>query len=147
MGREELLIMRLTNDEWEKARASIMLFWDTVPSQETIVKFLNNSQNIMLSAELEKSLVGLLIGYILERWDKDEPMLFLYSIDVAETYRRKGIGTALIEAAKKLGRAQSCSEAFVFTNASNLAAMQLYQSTGGKRSHPDDVVMFDYDEL
>lgn len=141
----EVSITRLTTDEWKKAQASITLFWDTAPSQETIVKFLSNSQNILLSAELDDSLVGQVIGYILERWDKNEPMLFLYSIDVAETYQRRGIGTALIEAIRKLGRTQGCSEAFVFTNESNPAAMQLYQSTGGKRSNPDDVVMFEYD--
>jgi len=145
MGIEELSIIRLTTDEWEKAQASITLFWDTAPSQETIVKFLSNSQNILLSAELDEELVGQVIGYILDRWDKDKPMLFLYSIDVAETYQRRGIGTALIEAVRKLGREQDCSESFVFTNESNLAGMQLYQSTGGKRSKPDDVVMFEYD--
>jgi ribosomal protein S18 acetylase RimI-like enzyme len=145
MGIEELSIIRLTTDEWEKAQASITLFWDTAPSQETIVKFLSNSQNILLSAELDEELVGQVIGYILDRWDKDEPMLFLYSIDVAETYQRRGIGTALIEAVRRLGRAQGCSESFVFTNESNLAGMQLYQSTGAKRSNPDDVVMFEYD--
>jgi ribosomal protein S18 acetylase RimI-like enzyme len=145
MGIEELSIIRLTTDEWEKAQASITLFWDTAPSQETIVKFLSNSQNILLSAELDEELVGQVIGYILDRWDKDKPMLFLYSIDVAETYQRRGIGTALIEAVRKLGREQDCSESFVFTNESNLAGMQLYQSTGGKRSNPDDVVMFEYD--
>ncbi len=142
---EKLSITRLTIDEWEKAQASITLFWDTAPSQETIVKFLSNSQNILLSAELDGTLVGQVIGYILDRWDRDKPMLFLYSIDVAETYRGKGIGTALIEAIRKQGRAQNCSEAFVFTNRSNPAAMQLYQSTGGKRADPDDVVMFEYD--
>ncbi|HEY9707427.1 MAG TPA: GNAT family N-acetyltransferase [Oculatellaceae cyanobacterium] len=144
---EELLIMRLTTDEWEKAQASITLFWEKSPTQETVVKFLSNSQNILLSAELDNSLVGQVIAYILERWDQDEPMLFLYSIDVAHTYQRKGIGTALIEAVRKLGRVQGCSETFVFTNESNLAGMQLYQSTGGKKSNPDDVVMFEYDEL
>lgn len=145
MGIQELSIARLTTDEWEKAQASITLFWDTAPTQETIVKFLSNSQNILLSAELDDFLVGQLIGYILDRWDKNEPMLFLYSIDVLETYQRRGIGTALIEAFRKLGRTQGCSEAFVLTNKSNVAAMQLYQSTGGKRSNPDDVVMFEYD--
>jgi ribosomal protein S18 acetylase RimI-like enzyme len=147
MIMEELLIMRLTTDEWEKAQASITLFWEKAPSQQTVVKFLSNSQNILLSAELDNSLVGQVIGYILERWDQDEPMLFLYSIDVAESYQRKGIGTALIEAVRKIGRVQGCSESFVFTNESNLPAMQLYQSTGGKRSNPDDVVMFEYDEV
>lgn len=141
----EVSITRLTPNEWKKALDSIRLFWDTVPSQETIVKFLGNSQNILLSAEVDDAIAGQVIGYILDRWDKDEAMLFLYSIDVAQTYQRKGIGTALIEAVRKLGREQGCSEAFVFTNCSNIAAMQLYQSTGGKRSNPDDVVMFEYD--
>ncbi|NEQ23652.1 MAG: GNAT family N-acetyltransferase [Microcoleus sp. SIO2G3] len=145
MSIEELSITRLTTDEWEKAQASIMLFWDIAPSQETIVKFLSNSQNILLSAEIGNSPVGQVIGYILDRWDKDEPMLFLYSIDVAESYQRRGIGTALIEAVRKVGREQGCSESFVFTNESNPAGMQLYLSTGGKRSNPDDVVMFEYD--
>jgi ribosomal protein S18 acetylase RimI-like enzyme len=145
MSIEKLSITRLTTDEWEKAQASITLFWDTAPNQETIVKFLRNSQNILLSAELDDAPVGQLIGYILERWDKNEPMLFLYSIDVAESYQRRGIGKALIEAVRKLGRIQGCSEAFVLTNESNIPAMQLYQSTGGKRANPDDIVMFEYD--
>ncbi|HAX78875.1 MAG TPA: hypothetical protein DCY88_24365 [Cyanobacteria bacterium UBA11372] len=145
MSIEKLSIARLTTNEWEKAINSITLFWDTAPSQETIVKFLSNYQNILLSAELDNAPVGQLIGYILERWDKNEPMLFLYSIDVAENYQRRGIGKALIEAVRKLGRIEGCSEAFVLTNESNLPAMQLYQSTGGKRSNPDDVVMFEYD--
>jgi ribosomal protein S18 acetylase RimI-like enzyme len=145
MDIQQLSITRLTTDKWEKALDSITLFWDTTPSQETIVKFLSNSQNILLSAEIDDVLVGQVIGYILERWDKDEPMLFLYSIDVEETYQRQGIGTALIKAVRKLGQTEGCSEAFVFTNESNLAAKQLYQSTGGKRSNPDDVVMFEYD--
>lgn len=141
----ELLIARLNTDELRKAQASVELFWDTLPSQKTITKFLSNSHNILLSAELDGVLVGQLIGYILERWDIGLPMLFLYSIDVAEGYRRRGIGTALIAAIREIGREAGYAEAFVFTNESNFAAMQLYQSTGGKISTPDDVVMFEYD--
>jgi hypothetical protein len=32
---EQLSIARLTTDKWEKARASITLFWDTTRSQKT----------------------------------------------------------------------------------------------------------------
>jgi ribosomal protein S18 acetylase RimI-like enzyme len=145
LNLEQLSITRLTTAQWEKAQESITLFWEKTPSQKTIVKFLSNSQNILLSAEIDDLLVGQVIGYILDYWDKDEPMLFLYSIDVEETYQRQGIGTALIQALKKLAQAENCCEMFVFTNESNLAAKQLYQSTGGKRSIPDDVVMFEYD--
>jgi ribosomal protein S18 acetylase RimI-like enzyme len=140
-----LSITRLKIDELEKAQASVEQFWDTLPSQKTMTKFLSNSHNILISAELDGALVGQVIGYILDRWDIGLPMLFLYSIDVAENCRRRGIGTALIAAIREIGRAEGCTEGFVLTNESNFAAMQLYQSTGGKISTPDDVVMFEYD--
>lgn len=144
---EQLSITRLRTDQWEKAQASITLFWDIAPSQAIILRFLSNSQNILLSAEVDGVLVGQAIAYILDRWEQDQPMLFLYSIDVVENYQRQGIGRGLIEAVKKIGQAENCSEGFVFTNDSNLAAKGLYQSTGGKRSNPDDVVMFEYELL
>jgi ribosomal protein S18 acetylase RimI-like enzyme len=146
-GMEQLSITRLTTDQWEEAQASITLFWDIVPSQAIIIRFLSNSQNILLSAEVEGVLVGQAIAYILDRWEQEQPMLFLYSIDVVENYQRQGIGRGLIAAVKKIGQAENCSEGFVFTNESNLAAKGLYQSTGGKRSNPDDVVMFEYELL
>ena len=93
---------------------------------------------------MDAELVGQVIGYILDRWDADEPMLFLYSIDVVESYRRQGIGKALIQAFRELGRVRGCSELFVFTHESNFPAMRLYESTGGKRASPD-AVMFEYD--
>ena len=140
----QLSITRLTTDQWEKAQASVTLFWDIIPSQATILRFLSNSHNILLSAEVEGILVGQAIAYILESWERDRPMLFLYSIDVVEEYQRQGIGRGLIAATKKIGQAENCSEGFVFTNESNLAAKGLYESTGGQRSNPDDVVMFEY---
>ena len=152
---KKLTIARLTIDELETAQSSVELFWDKRPDRETIVKFLQNPQNLLLSAELDCVLVGQAIGqsphfvngYILDRWDRPEPMLFLYSIDVAEPHQRQGIGKALIEKFKQIGREYGCDEAFVPTNKSNLAAMQLYRSTGGKVTQPDDVVIFEYNEL
>jgi hypothetical protein len=53
MDRSKLSGTHLTPDQWEKAQASVALFWDTKPSQEIILKFLNNPQNMLLSAELD----------------------------------------------------------------------------------------------
>ena len=145
MDKEQLAIARLTPEQWTKARDSITLFWDKVPSQETVIRFLSNSQNVLLSVEINDILVGQLIGYILDCWENNESMFFLYSIDIVETYQRQGIGTTLIKEVQKYSQMEGCTEAFVFTNESNLAAKRLYQSTGGRRSLPDDVVMFEYD--
>tara|TARA_Y100000588_G_scaffold334101_1_gene373374 strand:- start:835 stop:1263 length:429 start_codon:yes stop_codon:yes gene_type:complete len=140
----QISIKRLGKDDWQKARKSVALFWDVVPNRATIVRFLDQPQNILLSAEMGDEPVGQLIAYVLDRWDRDESELFLYSIDVVKTHRRKGVGKALVEELRKLGRAQGCLGTFVFTNESNFPAMQLYQTTGGNRSNPDDV-MFEYD--
>jgi len=105
---EQFSSTRMTTDKWEKPQVSIMLFWDITLSQETTVKFLSNSQNVLCSAEVDDVLVGQVIGHILERWDKDESILFLYSIALSEIYQRKRIGTALIKAVRKLGQAEGC---------------------------------------
>ena len=51
----------------------------------------------------------------------------------------------MIAALSGLGRSGRWDEMFVFTNASNAAAMALYASAGGISPPPDDVVMFDFE--
>ena len=62
----------------------------------------------------------------------------------AEPFRRRGLGKAMLAALSELGRSGRWREMFVFTNASNEAAMALYRSCGGVRPNPDDV-MFDFE--
>jgi ribosomal protein S18 acetylase RimI-like enzyme len=86
--------------------------------------------------------VGFIHGYVLRRFDRTS--FFIYSVDVAEPARRRGIAKAMLTALREHGQRAGWDEAFVFTNASNPAGMALYQSVGGVRPNPDDV-MFDFD--
>jgi len=85
--------------------------------------------------------VSLAYGYVLDRLHQVD--LLLYSIDVAQSHHRRGIGRAMLEALKTLCLERGYAEMWVLTNASNAAAMRLYASAGGVREF-EDVEMFAY---
>ena len=119
------------------------LFWQMPPSPDKLRQFLADDRNILIVAEANGKPVGQVLGYILQSWDTRAPKLFLYSMDVVESHRRRGIGRRLIESFREAGRQSGCGEMFVFTNASNEPAMRLYKKLGGTRTNLDDV-MFEW---
>jgi ribosomal protein S18 acetylase RimI-like enzyme len=104
-------------------------------------EFLADENMVNLAAISEKRVVGFVYGYILRRFETVS--LFIYLVDVVEEFQRCGIARAMLNALDAKGRGGAWSEMFVFTNASNVPAMQLYASTGGVRPNTDDV-MFDF---
>lgn len=112
-------------------------------SLEYLRKFLSNPANYLIVAEAGNKPAGFLLGYRLERLKEESFKFFIYEIDVDEKFRRRGIGTALIEYAKNVVRAEKMINAFVFTNYSNEGAVEFYQSTGAKIEKGDDL-MFVY---
>jgi ribosomal protein S18 acetylase RimI-like enzyme len=87
--------------------------------------------NVLMVATQRSNPIGFALGYLLDRVDAAHPMLFLYEIDVAAPYRRRGIGRHLVEAMKAVACAHGVLKMWVQTSPSNLAAQALYRSTGG----------------
>lgn len=113
-------------------------------SIEPSAEFFVHDNNVLLVARTDGEPSGFLFGYVLSGLKTPYPKMLLYSIDVFEQFRRRGIATALIAELKKLAREHRCSEIFVLTETHNEAAMGLYRKTGGVRQNQDDV-MFVYD--
>lgn len=141
----DCVIERLGPEEWERAAANCALFWAMAGRSTALQAFLRSAANILVVAEVDGAPAGQVIGYVLARWDRPAPMLFLYSIDVAEEYRRQGIARRMIETFRAVGRGCGCTDGFVFTNAANTPAMQLYAALGAMRPNRDDV-LFDWVE-
>ena len=59
------------------------------------------------------------------------PELWVNEVAIAPTYRRRGLGRAVLKALFDLSRALHCRAAWVITDRSNRAAMALYLSAGG----------------
>jgi aminoglycoside 6'-N-acetyltransferase I len=67
----------------------------------------------------------------------DKPReMWINEIGVAPDYRRAGIGRSLLEALLAHSKAIGCGEAWVLTDANNIAAIALYASAGGHEERP-----------
>ena len=106
-------------------------------------KFLKDPNNALFVAFIENKALGFLTANRLQRFDKRGAEVLLYEIGVHDDFRQRGIGKALIGAAKHWAKEAGADEAWVLTNRSNMAAIALYQSTGGTtESETPDEVMF-----
>jgi aminoglycoside 3-N-acetyltransferase I len=109
-------------------------------SLEYMKRFLSNPANYLIVAEVEGNLAGFLLAYALERLKEDSHKMFIYEIEVAEGYRRKGVGTALISHVRGIVKREKMLSAFVFTNYWNEGAVEFYKSTGAEVENGDDLL-------
>jgi len=116
--------------------------FDRPPDVQATRTYLADDRNYLLLAYLDDGAVaGFVRGTELRRLDGPARQMFLYEIDVAPEYQRRGVGAALIRALEQICRDEGFGEMFVFTNRSNTAAMRLYASTGA-HTETDDEQMF-----
>ncbi|HEY6030802.1 MAG TPA: GNAT family N-acetyltransferase [Gaiellaceae bacterium] len=105
---------------------------------------LADERTLFLAAFDGSEPVGFVFGYELLRRHGDPSILFLYEIEVASAHRGQGVGARLLRGLAAIARERGIRTGFVLTNASNDAAMRLYESLGGVRPNPDDV-MWDFE--
>ncbi|MER5914022.1 GNAT family N-acetyltransferase [Streptomyces sp. NPDC001982] len=91
----------------------------------------------------EDTPVGFVSGVETIHPDKGTEM-FLYELAVADPYRRRGIGRALIGRLAALGRELGCYGMWVLIDAGNDVALAAYRSAGGKDEGSCSVVTWDF---
>jgi ribosomal protein S18 acetylase RimI-like enzyme len=125
-------IRRLGAGDGARAEAAVRAFKSHSHTADSLTSFLSNSANYLLVAEAdnESEPVGYLLAYRLQRPDRQAAQMFIYEVDVAEAWRRRGLGSALLEKIRRLARAEGMFEAFVLTSRDNEAARSLYARTG-----------------
>ena len=133
-------IRRLESNNANTGVALVEQFHSSDVSLERIERLLSNEANYLIVAEIEDNLAGFIWAHRLERLDRNPFVIFLYEIEVAADYRRKGIGTALIDFIRELSNEERPTEMFLFTNHSNAAAVEFYKSTGAKIENGDDLL-------
>jgi ribosomal protein S18 acetylase RimI-like enzyme len=87
--------------------------------------------------------VGFVSGVETVHPDKGTEM-FLYELAVAEPFRRRGIGRALIRELAALARERGCYGMWVGVDTGNDVALATYRSAGGKDDGTCTVVTWDF---
>ena len=105
-------------------------------------EFLGDPRHRLTVAIDAGAVVGFVSAVLYVHPDKPAPELWINEVGVASSHQRRGIARRLLAATLEDARAAGCSEAWVLTDRTNQAAMQLYEAVGGDPS--GDHVMFTF---
>jgi ribosomal protein S18 acetylase RimI-like enzyme len=137
------VIRRLAPGDEQLLRELCRHFKDRVPSQEEAVAVLAREELPIWVAEVDGELAGFAYAHVLLRIDGDTSV-FLYELGVDERFQRRGLGRALVEEARSLGRELGAKEMWVETSYDNESAKQTYAAAGGTE-FPETVLTFEWD--
>ena len=85
--------------------------------------------HLLLALDDDGAPIGMVSGVELTHPDKGTEM-FLYELAVDDGARRRGIGTALVEALRELARERGCRGMWVLTDADNAPGLGTYRKAG-----------------
>jgi len=109
------------------------------PDDTWLARQLAKESIILLVAEIDGSIVGGLTAYILDKLEAARSEIYLYDLAVAETHRRQGVATALIEELQHIAAETGAWAVFVQADYVDPPAIALYTKLGAR----EEVLHFD----
>ena len=109
------------------------------PSAEYQRRLLASDTFIALAAIEAGQVVGGIAAYELRKFEQERSEIYIYDLAVAETHRRRGIATALIDALRPIARTHGAWVIFVQADRGDDPAIALYTRLGTR----EDVLHFD----
>ena len=103
-----------------------------VPSDH-LRKLLARPHLIVLVAVVDEAVVGGLVAYELEKLESMRSELYIYDLAVAESHRRRGIATALIERLHAVAAERGSSIVYVQADWGDEPARALYGKLGSRK--------------
>ena len=137
-----LIVRQLFPIDADVAKALVRRFHKAEVSIEYLKHILSNPANRLIIAEVDGELAGFLYAHLVNRLRLEEQQIFIYEIEVAPEYQRRGVGSALMRFIRGIADSKGI-ECFVFTSHSNAQAVSFYKNTGGNIPNGDDL-MFVY---
>jgi aminoglycoside 3-N-acetyltransferase I len=109
------------------------------PSEEYLRQLLGGDSFVAVAAIENKKVVGGITAYELKKFEQQRSEIYIYDLAVAETHRRRGIATALINELKKIAVARGAYVIYVQADIGDESAIELYTKLGIR----EDVLHFD----
>ena len=101
-------------------------------SKESLETYLKKEDTIFIACYLEEAgeqvLAGISSGRIEQKPYNCEKWLYIDEVDACSNHRRKGAGTAMINAMLKLAKDNDCEEVWLAAESDNHEARKFYES-------------------
>lgn len=146
---QEIDVRRLASDDVPQMRAMLSMFghaFDDIaaytedqPSAQYLAELLSNSTFVALAAFEGSAIIGGLAAYVLPKFEQARREIYIYDLAVAESHRRRGVATALIQSLQGLSRDLGAYVIFVQADYVDEPAVALYTKLGTR----EDVLHFD----
>jgi aminoglycoside 3-N-acetyltransferase I len=138
--RNTALIHRLTIQDVGQLRALNALFgrafkdpesYDLQPPSDAYLgRLLAKEHVIALAALIDESVVGGLVAYELEKFERERREIYIYDLAVADTHRRQGIALALVHRLREIAVQREAWVIYVQADYGDDAAIGLYEKLG-----------------
>jgi aminoglycoside 3-N-acetyltransferase I len=142
-------VHRLTASDAALMEAMLSMFGEAFEDPETygkarpgagyLERLLGSDYFIALAALEDDEVAGGLAAYELRKFEQERSEIYIYDLAVAESHRRKGIATALIEELRTIAAERGASVIFVQADPVDAPAVALYTKLGTR----EDVLHFD----
>ena len=125
-----MTIRRLQPGDEQRLQELCRRFKQRMPSAEEAARLLQRDDVHVWLAQVGGEPAGFAYAYVLLRVDGDRSV-FLYELGVDERFRRRGLGRALVDEARKLAEREGVLKMWVDTSYDNEAARATYEAAGG----------------
>jgi aminoglycoside 3-N-acetyltransferase I len=104
------------------------------PDDDWCARLLSREHVVVLVAEIDGEVIGGLVAYELDKFERARRELYIYDLAVAAPHRRRGVATALIAMLQRLAAERGAWTIFVQADLEDDPAIRLYEGLGSRES-------------
>ena len=139
LGPDDIRTMRALNALFGEAFEDRETYASQPPNDAYLAALLAREHVAVVVAEVGQVVIGGLVAYELEKFEKARREVYIYDLAVAADHRRRGVATALIEHLRGIAVQRGAWVIYVQADHGDDPAVALYESLGTR----EDVMHFD----
>ena len=139
LTQPDLKLMRELNAVFAQAFDEVETYTKAPPDDAYLRDVLGKDHVVVLAALKGAEVVGGLVAYELHKLEQARSEFYIYDLAVAESHRRQGVATRLIERLRAIAHARGAWVAFVQADHGDDPAIALYDKMGVR----EEVLHFD----
>jgi aminoglycoside 3-N-acetyltransferase I len=130
LGPADVLLVRQLNALFGEAFDDVESYAAQPPSHAYLAGLLGREHVVVLVALVADEVVGGLVAYELDKFERERREFYIYDLAVAAEHRRQGIATALIERLRGIAARRGGWVVYVQADYGDDPAIALYKKLG-----------------